>query len=135
MKYEPDYRKRSWVDFTKVRDIFIPYLTKSVKKIYTIEKLIPRSSEGESSSFVNGNSLGIFQGLYAFINPDIYNEPLPIVWKREMGLTAVKEKSIALAEYIYDINLRDYLKKGKTDDLAEALLISFYGLKLYFDSN
>ena len=33
------------------------------------------------------------------------------------------------------IKLKDYLPKGKVDDIAEAILISFNGLKKYYEIN
>lgn len=129
MKYEKDFRKRNWVDFKKLGELLKPYSNKKV--IYTIEKITARPSEGEVSSFVNGNSLGIFQGMYSLLNPIEFYEPTPMVWKTEMGLTSDKTQSVALAEDIYQVSLRTYLKKGKVDDIAEALLLAFYGLRKY----
>lgn len=128
-KYEPDFKKRSWVDFKKLKCIFEPYIKE--RKIYTIEKIQYRPMEKEVTSFINGNSLGIFQGLYTYLNPVLYLEPTPIEWKKELGLSAEKSESVSLAEEIYQVQLRDYLPRGKTDDIAEALLLSFYGLKKY----
>lgn len=131
-KYEADFKKRNWVDFKKLREIFEPFEKNS--KIYTIERIIPRSQEGESPSFKNGNSLGIFQGLYSYLEPIAYFEPLPSEWKKEMGLNSLKEYSVNLAEEIYQVKLKDYLPKGKVDDIAEALLLSFYGFKKYYEN-
>jgi hypothetical protein len=133
MKYEADFRKRSWVNFKEIGEAILPYLPKGSLRIYTIERLIPRSGEGESSSFVNGNSLGVFQGLYTLINPTAYYEPLPITWEKEPGLSSDKSLSIELGEDIYQVKLKDYVKKGKLDDIAEALLLAFYGLKMFYD--
>lgn len=133
LKYEKDYRKRTWVNFKEMRKLFLPFTSNKV--IYTIEKIAARPGEGESSSFTNGNSLGIFQGLYSLLNPIEYYEPTPITWKKEMGVTSDKDTSILLAEDIFQVSLKDFLPKGKTDDLAEALLLSFYGLKQYFKNN
>ena len=129
-KFERDYRKKSWLDFKEVGKLFKPYVGRRV--IYTIERLIPRSDERESSSFTNGNSMGIFQGLYSLLEPVEYYEPLPITWKSDLGVTSDKETSVKLAENIYEIKLRDYLKRGKVDDIAEALLLAFYGFRQYF---
>ena len=131
MKYEKDYRKRTWVDFREMRELLLPFTSNKI--IYTIEKITARPGEGETSSFTNGNSLGNFQGLYAFLNPVKYFEPLPIVWKKEMGVDSDKSKSIALAEDIFEVSLKEFLPKGKLDDIAEALLLSFYGLKMYYN--
>ena len=132
-KYEVDYKKRSWVDFKKLGELFKPYLKHNI--IYTIERIKARSQEGESASFVNGNSLGVFQGLYSLLQPIAYFEPDPTTWKHELGLNSIKEYSIKLAEEIYKANLKDYLPKGKVDDIAEALLLSFYGFKKYYEIN
>ena len=132
-KYEVNYRKRTWVDFKKLRELFEPYLKYNI--IYTIERIKARSQEGESVSFVNGNSLGVFQGLYSLLQPITYFEPDPATWKHELGLNSIKDYSIKLAEEIYRVKLKNYLTKGKVDDIAEALLLSFYGFKKYYEIN
>ena len=130
-RYEADFRKRNWVNFKELREIFEPFL--KYNKIYTIERIMNRAQEGATAGFVNGNALGIFQGLYALLEPKVYYEPTPMEWKKAMGLGSVKDNSIALAEEIYKVNLKVYLKKGKVDDIAEALLLSFYGFKRYYE--
>ena len=132
-KFEADFKKRSWVDFKKLKEVFEPF--KKNKIIYTIERIQYRPTEGETSSFINGNALGVFQGLYAFLEPVSYFEPLAGEWKKELGVTSLKDTSVKLAEEIYKVNLKDYVKKGKTDDVAEALLLSFYGLKKYYEND
>lgn len=129
-KFEKDYRKRSWVDFRAVGELLQPY--SKFRVIYSLEKATTRPLEGEAPSFMNGNALGIFQGISVLLNPEYYYEPLPITWKTDLGVTSDKETSIKLAEDLYQIKLRDYLKKGKVDDIAEALLLSFYGLRQYY---
>ena len=132
-KFEADFRKRNWVDFKSLGNLLHPFKENSV--IYTIERIQQRPSEGETTSFMNGNSLGIFQGLYAYLNPVNYFEPSAGEWKKELGVTSLKDTSINLAEEIYNIKLKNYLPKGKVDDIAEALLLSFYGFKKYYENN
>lgn len=132
-KFEADFRKRNWVDFKKMGDIFKPYIGRRI--IYTIERIQQRPNEGETTSFMNGNSLGVFQGLYSSLSPIEYFEPSASEWKKELGVTSLKDTSISLAEEIYNIKLKDYLPKGKVDDIAEALLLSFYGFKKYYELN
>ena len=131
-KFEPDFKKRNWVDFKKLGEIFKPYIKYSI--IYTIERIQYRPNEGETASFTNGNALGIFQGLYSYLNPIAYYEPTPVEWKSKMGLSSLKEDSINLAEEIYKVKLKNFLSKGKIDDIAESLLLSFYGLQQYYES-
>lgn len=132
-KFEADFKKRSWVDFKKLREIFEPF--EKNPKLYTIERIQYRPMEGETSSFMNGNALGVFQGLYAYLQPIQYLEPTAGEWKKELKVSSLKDTSIKLAEEIYQVNLKDYVKKGKVDDIAEALLLSFYGFKKYYDKN
>lgn len=132
-KFEADFRKRNWVDFKVLRELLRPFISSSV--IYTIERIQQRPNEGETTSFMNGNSLGIFQGLYSYLNPVAYYEPSAGEWKKELGVTSLKDTSIQLAEEIYNVKLKDYLPKGKVDDIAEALLLSFYGFKRYYENN
>ena len=129
MKFEKDYRKRNWTDFKKLGEMLKPFIGQKI--VYTIEKVASRPGEGETASFLNGNSLGIFEGLYSLINPVAFYEPTPPVWKKEMGVTSDKSTSISLSEDIFQIKLRDFLRTGKVDDIAEALLLSFYGLRKY----
>lgn len=132
-KFETDFRKRNWVNFKELRSLLEPYIKYSI--IYTIERIQQRPNEGETTSFMNGNSLGIFQGLYSYLNPTEYFEPSAKEWKTSLGVTSLKDTSINLAEEIYKVNLKDYLPKGKVDDIAEALLLSFYGFKKYYENN
>ena len=47
-----------------------------------------------------------------------------------------KEDSIKLVEELFEgIDLRQYVPKGKLDDVSEALLLSVYGFKKYDDYN
>ena len=58
-------------------------------------------------------------------------EPTPQTWKNEMGLTSEKSNSIKLAEDLFEVRLKDYVPKGKVDDVSEALLLAVYGFKKY----
>lgn len=126
-KYEIAYRQRTWTDYTKLYDIFEPYVKKEL--IYTIEKVSVRPGEKEMSSFVFGNSLGVYEGQYSLLQPIEFYEPTPQTWKKEMGVTSDKNSSIVLAEDLFSVDLKTYLKRGKRDDIAEALLLAFYGLR------
>ena len=75
-----------------------------------------------------------FEGLSVYLNPVGMYEPTPQVWKAEMGVTSDKETSIRLAEKLFGVSLKKFLDKGKVDDIAEALLLSVYGFKKYYDS-
>ena len=130
-KYEVDYKKRTWVDFKEVGEIFKPFIPSPL--VLTIEKVIVKPGEGEPSSFAFGNSMGIFQGLYPYLDPIAYYEPLASEWKKEMGVTSHKETSINLAKDIYEVDLKKFVKRGKVDDIAEALLLAFYGLKKLYN--
>lgn len=134
-KYEVAYKKRSWTDYTKLREIFEPYVNKKYQIVYTIERVSVRPEEGEISSFIFGNSLGCFQGLSTYIQPIVIYEPTPQVWKKELGVNSDKETSVKLAEDIFNTNLKTYVKKGKVDDIAEALLLAVYGFKQYSENS
>ena len=133
-KYEVTYKKRSWTDYSAFRELFKPYLSETTEVVYTIERVSVRPDEGEISSFIFGNSLGCFEGLSAYLNPIFMVEPTPATWKAEMGLSSDKGASIGLVEEIFEVNLKDYLPKGKLDDVSEALLLAVYGFKKYDES-
>ena len=132
-KYEVAYRQRTWTDFKKLREIFEPFLGNDI--ILTIEKVCARPGEREMSSFVFVNSLGIYEGQYSLLQPVEFFEPTPQTWKKDIGVTSDKSSSVELAQKIYNVNLRDYQKRGKLDDIAEALLLAFYGLRQYFNED
>ena len=132
-KYETAYRQRTWTDFKALREIFLPYVGEQI--ILTIEKVSVRPGEREMSSFVFGNSLGIYEGQYSLLNPIAFYEPTPQVWKKEMKVTSDKDSSIIEAEQLYKCNLKSYIKRGKVDDIAEALLLAFYGMRQYFNGD
>ena len=131
MKYEKDYKKRTWVDYKELGSLLRPFVNNKI--IYTVEKVLVKPGEGEPNSFVFGNAMGVFQGLYPFLNPIAYYEPLAVTWKKDLGVTAIKETSIELCEKLYDIKLKSIVNKGKVDDVAESLLLAFYGFRKYFD--
>lgn len=136
-KYETAYRKRTWTDFRNLREIFLPFINDNI--IFTTEKVLP-SAEHEKSvnPFVFGHSLGVFQGQYSLLNPIAFYEPIPAVWKKEMKVTADKNSSIELAEELFNCNLKDYLPKRarvKDSNMAEALLLAFYGMRMYYKEN
>ena len=130
-KYETDYSKHAWTDFKGLREIYEPFVNKKYEIIYTIERVSTRPNEGEASSFRFGDSIGVHRGQYSFLNPISYYEPTPAQWKTDLGVTSDKNSSKELAESLFGVNLKDYLKKGKVDDIAEALLLAFYGMRQY----
>ena len=133
-KYEITYKKRSWTDFSAFRELFKPYISKKYKIVYTVEKVSVRPGEGEISSFIFGNSLGCFEGLSTYLNPIFMVEPTPQTWKNEMGLSSDKGASIELVESLFEVNLKEFVPKGKVDDVSEALLLAVYGFKKYDES-
>ena len=57
MKYEKDYKKRTWVDFKEIGTTLKPHISNS-NIIYTVEKVLVKPGEGEPNSFVFGNAMG-----------------------------------------------------------------------------
>ena len=133
MKYERDYRAFKWSDFKLTGNLLRPFVKSSTDIIYTIERVGARRGEGEHSSFIFGNSMGVFQGMYAMLNPIEYYEPLPSVWKSALGVTADKTTSVELAKEIFGDSLNKLGIPDSKDDLHEALLLAFYGLKNYVE--
>ena len=128
--YDMAYKQRTWTDYTALRDIFLPYINNHI--IYTVEKVQARTGEYESSSFVFGHSLGVYQGQYSLLNPIAFYTPRPQEWKNDLKLTSDKKESVIQAENLFQCDIKEYLKSGKKDDVAEALLLAFYGLRQYY---
>lgn len=131
--YENSYKKRAWTSYEELKDILMPFKDNNI--IYSLEKVFVMPNEANTQSFIFGNSFGIFQCLNLYIEPLAYYEPTPIEWKGYMGVTSDKYTSINLANKIFESSLRhnniELKSKGKHSDLAEALLISFFGLSKY----
>lgn len=136
-KYETAYRQRTWTDFRNLRQIFEPYLGNYI--IFTVEQVQPSGEHEKSvSPFVFGHSRGVFEGQYSLLDPIAYYDPTPQQWKKVMKVTADKETSIERAEELFNCNLKDYLPKRarkKDSNMAEALLLAFYGLRMYNEQN
>ena len=133
MMYEKDYRAFKWSDFKLVGDILRPFVKKDNDIIYTIEKVAARRGEGEHSAFIFGDSLGVFRGQYSLLSPIKYYEPTSAVWKSELGVSSTKSTSVELAKKIFGDSLKNLKIKESDDDLYEALLIAFFGLKNYVE--
>lgn len=130
-EYVHDYAKKKWSDFLTLRELYAPYIKNDI--VYTVEKVFVRPQEGEVSSFIFGNSLGIHQGQVSYLNPVAFYNPTPQEWKKVMKVTSDKSTSIEMAQELFQCDLKDYKKASKqkvekVDDLAEALLLAFYGL-------
>ncbi len=135
--YEKDYAKKKWSDFLTLRELYAPYIKNDI--VYTVEKVFVRPKEGEVSSFIFGNSLGIHQGQVSYLNPVAFYNPTPQEWKKVMKVTSDKSTSIQMAEDLFQCKLIDYKKASKwkcekVDDLAEALLLAFYGLMQHLEA-
>ncbi len=107
--------------------------------MYTVEKVYVRPKEGEVSSFIFGNSLGIHQGQVSYLNPVAFYNPTPQEWKKVMKVTSDKSTSVEMAQDLFQCDLKDYKKASKwkcekIDDLAEALLLAFYGLMQHLEA-
>ena len=133
--FEHDYAKKKWSDYLTLRELYAPYIKHDI--VYTVEKVFVRPREGEVSSFIFGNSLGIHQGQVSYLNPVAFYNPTPQEWKKVMKVTSDKSTSISMAEDLFEVNLEQYRKDHKiekADDLAEALLLAFYGLMQHLEA-
>ena len=130
-KFEKDYRKRSWVDFKAVGELF--RTVQRFKDYLHARKGHNTINGGRSFIVYEWKCFRNISGNNNFITPMEYYEASSITWKTDLGVTSEKQTSIDLAEDLYQIKLKDYLPKGKVDDIAEALLLSFYGLRQHFN--
>lgn len=140
MQYEKRFKQVKWTDETKLRDIYKPYLKKDI--IYTIEEVFVRPEEGSQNSYNFGNSIGIHKGIYTLLNPIKYYKPTASEWKTSLGLSNNKELSVDLANKIFKLqligragSLLEFQKSNsnKHVDLAESLLLSYYGLSRWVE--
>ncbi len=135
-KYEKVYKQLSWTDYNKLEEFFKPYIGQDI--IYVVEKVFSKPIEGTTNAFINGNSLGIYQGMKAYLQPKYFYNPRPQEWKGDLNISSDKGISVELANKIFEKSLKENnikLKKGKSknssDDFAEALLLCIWGIKQY----
>lgn len=93
------------------------------KVIRCLVEKVTSFAQGKKSAFGFGaNSLGLVNFLQA-IGLQVCSIP-PSVWKKGMLLDSDKSKSIALAQQLFP-----QIKKGLSNDEAEALLLAFINYK------
>lgn len=92
-----------------------------------VERVHSMPRQGVASSFKFGESYGMVLGMLA-ANRVSYELVLPNKWKREFGVTADKNTSIAVAQRLFpDVSFLRTEKCRKPDDgIAEALLMAEY---------
>ncbi len=139
-RYEKTYKHFKWTDYNTLPNIYKKHLKNDI--IYTVEKVFVKKGEGEQSSFIFGQCTGVHLAQKYYLNPIQFQEVPPTVWKPEFGLDGDKEKSIILANSIFEKQLLKKLGKvlkfqktnsNKNVDMAEALLLSLYGLKIFLN--
>jgi len=88
---------------------------------YALSEKVNSHKQGRTSAFGFGaNSLGLINLFYAW-GINVIPPVAPNAWKKEMGLSADKEKSIAMAKTLYPTWCEVI---GKNDNIAEAILIA-----------
>lgn len=92
-----------------------------------IERVHAMPKQGVSSSFNFGVNYGMIMGLLEALSIP-YETVLPQKWKREFGVTADKNTSIAVAKRMFpEVDLRRTDRcKVDHDGKAEALLMAEY---------
>jgi len=91
-----------------------------------IEQAQAMPKQGVSSTFQFGMGYGLWLGLLAGLGIP-FETVTPAVWKRKMGLTSEKGKSVALAQQRFP-HLGKQLLRSK-DGRAEALLLGVWYLE------
>ncbi len=139
-KYEKAFKEFKWTDFTKLREIYTPYVNGKYEIIYSIEKVFTKYGESHYTAFIFGDSCGIHRGQCSYLNPVEFYNPTPEEWKSYFGLSGDKELSVLKANEIFEAFLKEFgiglLKFQKSNrnkhvDLSESLLLSLYGLIQY----
>lgn len=100
-------------------DINCPIIGKHQKINILIEKVTSYKQGNKSAFNFGANSLGMASFLLSF---ELYNvkSVTPAAWKKALGLTAAKEKSILLAK-----NFFPELDRDLSHDESEALLLAY----------
>lgn len=108
------------VEFARMLDIHRYFI-----EMVIVEKVTASPKMGVTSSFRFGEGFGIIRGiLAAFRLREILVSPS--VWKLNLGISADKKKSIALAKKLFP----DWsFGQAKAADEQEAALLAYYGSK------
>lgn len=141
-KYEISYKKFKWLDEEELLIFFKPYF-KNYEVLYTLESVFVKPFESTYTGFIFGNCLGIHKAIrFNFDKLKEYNHPKSQEWKGFFNISENKEESVELANKIFEKQLLEKFGKllsfqtsnsNKHQDLAEALLLSLYGLDQYFN--
>ena len=92
-----------------------------------VELAQPMPRQGVVSVFTYGRHFGSFEVIAALLEIPYY-EVRPSIWKKTMGLNALKANSIMLCERIFPtVRLIPARCRTKYDGIAEALLIAEWG--------
>jgi len=102
---------------------------------FFLEKVTAMPKQGVSSTFKFGRSFGAVEGVLGALGLDI-DYVAPRMWKKDLGVTAGKDTSIALAKEVFpyfDFEPETEKPKkhfAKESDRAEAALIAYWGLTI-----
>ena len=114
-------------DEAKYREVIEKYGKRRGVGGCVLERVAAMPGQGVTSMFSFGLNYGYIRGLLeAFEIP--YELVLPRAWKREFGVTADKNTSVAVAQRLFpDVSLlRTERCKKPSDGFAEALLMAEY---------
>lgn len=102
-----------------------------VKMVY-LETPHSLPNDGHVGAFRFGKACGIIEGILGTFNLRVI-PAMPHVWKKHLGLSSSKEKSLALAKEKFKniVNSEEYFRNKKDHDRAEASLLAWYAHKVF----
>ena len=87
-----------------------------------LERVASRPGQGVGSVFSFGDTYGCIRGVLGALNIPTYTIA-PQTWKKELKISSKEDSLKAIKDLNFGLNLRK-----KDHNLAEALLIAYYGL-------
>lgn len=126
----PIFEKKGkrYLDYAKMLQLLEP-ICDGEQGVVVIEKVGPRPQQGVSSAFRFGYGAGMWHGVAAHYYPHFAVEFVtPNTWKRDLGLSSDKEKSLVLTRQMWP-EMKPYVGRKKDDGRAEALLIGYWWTK------
>lgn len=116
-------RIKNRVDGASLAAMLAPYADRI--RLAVVERVGARPGEAASGAFCFGYTSGVIHGVLGALRIPV-ELPMPVTWKKAMGLGKDKDLSRSRAIELYP-SMAPLLTRKKDHDRAEAILLATYG--------
>lgn len=120
------FKGKNHIDCKELSSILSIFAPKTL--ISVVERPSAMPNQGVSSTFRFGKACGLVEGILHGLEIDVITVP-PATWKAYLGLSSNKSESAILASDLFP-SAKHLWKLKKHNDLAESVLLAYYGLQM-----